>query len=91
MPDDAGPVLVTVEYRIDGAYSWGVFEDVAQPGRFIETFHVESWLEHLRQHARVTQADRKQEEIVRGLVLEEPKVSHLIAAERGHDPPKEPE
>src|SRR6185295_16855029 len=41
------------ERRRDGAYAWGVFEDVARSGRFIETFTVESWLEHLRQHERV--------------------------------------
>jgi hypothetical protein len=76
--DDRGPVLVTVEYRIDpakrrpfvaaldrlgrerrrdGAYRWGVFEDTADPSRFVETFLVDSWLEHLRQHERVTNAD----------------------------------
>ncbi|HUK07480.1 MAG TPA: MFS transporter [Stellaceae bacterium] len=46
------------ERRRDGAYAWGVFEDAAAGGRFIETFYVESWLEHLRQHERVTNADR---------------------------------
>ena len=46
------------ERRRDGAYAWGVFEDTAEEGRFLETFLVESWLEHLRQHERVTNADR---------------------------------
>jgi predicted MFS family arabinose efflux permease len=100
---DRGPVLVTVEYRIDpaqralflaaldrvgyerrrdGAYRWGVFEDAADPARFVETFLVESWLEHLRQHERVTNADRMVETQVRRFHLEgEPKVTHLIAAE----------
>jgi hypothetical protein len=40
--------------RRDGAYAWGVFEDAAQEGRIIETFLIESWMEHLRQHERVT-------------------------------------
>jgi hypothetical protein len=44
--------------RRDGAYAWGVFEDLTHEGRFLETFLVESWLEHLRQHERVTNADR---------------------------------
>jgi hypothetical protein len=44
--------------RGDGAYDWGVFEDTAETGRFLETFLVESWLEHLCQHERVTKADR---------------------------------
>src|SRR5207245_2556659 len=99
---DRGPVLVTVEYRIDpaqralflaaldrlgeerrrdGAYRWGVFEDAADPTRFVETFLVESWLEHLRQHARVTNADRVLQTEVRKFNLEgEPKVTHMIAA-----------
>jgi MFS family permease len=100
--DDAGPVLVTVEYHVpaehrdlflvdirrieherrrDGAYSWAVFEDVAVAGRFIETFHVESWLEHLRQHERVTETDREVEMRVRKYVTEEPRITHMIAAE----------
>jgi len=100
---DRGPVLVTVEYRIDpaqrtpflaaldrlgherrrdGAFRWGVYEDAADPTRFVETFLVESWLEHLRQHERVTNADRMlQGEVWRFHVEGEPKVTHLIAAE----------
>jgi len=101
---DRGPVLVTVEYRIDpakrgaflaaldrlgherrrdGAYRWGVFEDAADPARLVETFLVESWLEHLRQHERVTNADRvQQDEVLRFHLEGEPKVTHMIAAER---------
>ena len=44
--------------RRDGAYAWGIFEDTAEEGRMVETFLVESWMEHLRQHERVTNADR---------------------------------
>jgi MFS family permease len=43
--------------RRDGAMSWGLFEDAAQPGAFRETFVVESWAEHERQHHRATQSD----------------------------------
>ena len=106
---DLGPVLVTVEYRVeaesrdaflsaverlgqerrrDGAYAWGVFEDAAEKGRYLETFLVESWLEHLRQHERVTNADRELQEQVHRFVQNTPKVTHLIAAEpRGRDVP----
>lgn len=102
--EDRGPVLVTVEYRIDptrrkpfltaldrlgherrrdGAYAWGVFQDAADPARFVETFLVESWLEHLRQHERVTNADRVLQRQVRRFDLEgAPKVTHMIAAEQ---------
>jgi MFS family permease len=100
---DRGPVLVTVDYRIDpqerksflaaleklgherrrdGAYAWGVFEDAAVEGRMVETFLVESWLEHLRQHERVTNADRVlQDAVLRFHTKGTPKVTHLIASE----------
>lgn len=45
------------ERRRDGAFSWGVSEDAADPERIVEWFMVESWAEHLRQHRRVSQAD----------------------------------
>ena len=51
--------------RRDGAYSWGVFRDLETLDRFLETFLVDSWAEHLRQHERVTLADRAIEERVR--------------------------
>ena len=98
---DRGPVLVTVEYRInpadrepfltalemlaherrrDGAYAWQVFEDAAVEGRMMETFLVESWLEHLRQHERVTNADRVLQDAVYRFHTEgTPVVTHLIA------------
>jgi len=70
------------ERRRDGAYAWGVFEDAAEEGRMVETFLVESWMEHLRQHERVTNADRVVQEAVEQFALEgTPKVTHLIAAE----------
>jgi hypothetical protein len=70
------------ERRRDGAYRWRVFEDAAEEGRFVETFLVASWLEHLRQHERVTNADRVlQDAIERFHMAGTPKVTHLIAAE----------
>jgi MFS family permease len=107
---DRGPVLVTVEYRIDpkdrpsfllaleqlgrergrdGAYAWGVYEDASVEGRMVETFLVESWLEHLRQHERVTNADRVlQETVLRFQIEGTPKITHLIAAESHPAMPK---
>lgn len=99
---DEGPVLVTVEYRVDlerarefsramrrlgrarrrsGAMRWGLFRDAADPKRFVETFLVESWAEHLRQHERVTVSDRAAEEQVRAFHegADPPVVTHLIA------------
>jgi MFS family permease len=97
-----GPVLVTVEYRIepvsaeafgramrdvrrfrlrDGAFRWDLLHDPARPGRYIESFLVESWVEHLRQHERITEADREVERRARRFHLggEPPIVSHFIA------------
>ncbi|MBV8754041.1 MAG: MFS transporter [Hyphomicrobiales bacterium] len=69
------------ERRRDGAYAWCVFEDSAEQGRFVETFLVESWLEHLHQHERVTNADRVLQEMIGRYQIEgEPKVTHFIAA-----------
>jgi len=77
---DSGPVLVTIEYRVDpahraefvaamrelremrrrnGAFAWYLFHDSAEPTRFLESFMDESWTEHLRQHERVSVADRE--------------------------------
>jgi MFS family permease len=67
--------------RRDGAIRWGLFHDLARPGRFVETFLVETWAEHLRQHERVTMADREVESRAHAFHLgpEPPAVSHLIA------------
>jgi MFS family permease len=69
------------ERRRDGAFDWGVFEDASDEGRFLETFLLDSWLEHLRQHQRVTKADRVvQEAVARFQTGGIPKVTHFIAA-----------
>jgi hypothetical protein len=70
------------ERRRDGAYDWGVFEDPAKDGRFIETFLTDSWLEHLRLHERVTKADRLLEQVVRRFQIGDgPKTTHLIGVQ----------
>ena len=83
-PDDRAMFLAALtrlagERRRDGAFDWDVFEDLARPGRFVETFMLDSWIEHLRQHARVTQADRElQDSVNRFHVDGAPTVTHLI-------------
>ncbi len=66
----------------DGALRWNLFQDAALPTRWVETMLVDSWGQHLRQHARVTHVDREIEQAAwlfhRG--AEGPKVSHLIAS-----------
>ncbi len=70
--------------RRDGAIRWGLYEDASQPGRYLETFVVESWAEHLRQHERATIADQEIEETARKFHqgAGSPKVTHLIAARK---------
>jgi len=64
----------------DGAIRWDVWEDVAEPGRIIESFVVESWVEHQRQHGRVTQADRRDQDRLNAFHRGEkpPLVRHLL-------------
>lgn len=100
-PDPAaGPVLITVEYRVPaenaaafvaamrrvansrrrtGGRRWGLYQDGADPERFLETYLVSSWGEHLLQHAaRLTVSDRAAEDAARSLTSQPPVVSHLF-------------
>ncbi|RYX81357.1 MFS transporter [bacterium] len=65
----------------EGALRWNLYQDAATPRRWVETMLLDSWNDHLRQHARVS---------VEGAELEahawkyhegheSPFVSHLIA------------
>jgi MFS family permease len=106
---DHGPVLVTLDYRIDdadraafyllmqelemtrrrdGAIQWGFFEDVEDHGRFIEMFTVESWVAHLRQHARVSVSDKLLQNKIFALHRGEssPRVTHAVAPHTGGHP-----
>lgn len=107
-PND-GPVLVTIEYRIDpdkaegftlamqalarirrrdGAIQWGLYQDVSDPSRFVETALVESWAEHRRQYERVTNTDKIVEDLVLEYHLGEqpPKVSEMVYSKDGKRP-----
>ena len=67
----------------DGAIRWGIFQDAAALNRHIESFLVENWAEHLRQHERITVADREVEEFVKGFHRgsKPPATTHLLASE----------
>jgi MFS family permease len=64
----------------DGALAWHLLVDIANPARRIEYFVVESWLEHLRQHERVTLADKELQDQVNAFHIgqEPPRVSHFL-------------
>lgn len=66
--------------RRDGALRWGIFRDTAAENRYFEVFLVQSWAEHLRQHERLTQADRELQKRLRRCVEGDPIVHHLIYA-----------
>jgi hypothetical protein len=53
--------------RRDGAVQWWLFEDTADPSRFVETWIEETWAEHLRYHDRVSVAHKTLEQRVREL------------------------
>lgn len=69
--------------RRDGATSWGLFKDAAEPARVVETFTVQSWAEHLRQHERTTASDKADEIEIKAFHAGEtpPHVRHLIAVD----------
>jgi MFS family permease len=70
--------------RRDGALQWGLFIDPAGPGKYLEEFLVETWIEHLRQHERFTVADQQvlDQIIAMHKGSEPPRVTHYIADER---------
>lgn len=68
--------------RRDGATLWAVYQDAERPELFVEEFMLESWDEHLRQHARVSNADLEVEARIKGYHrgTAPPRVRHLLAA-----------
>ncbi len=73
------------ERKRDGAYAWRVFEDFSVEGKFVELFLIESWLELMHQRERVTGADRMLEDRIRCLLIDSPRITHLIAANRNRE------
>ena len=71
--------------RRDGATRWGIFYDTESPNVYLETFLVDSWVEHERQHERFTVADRELEKRVLSFVLKSATVKHYIYAKRTRD------
>lgn len=68
----------------DGALDWHLLGDVSSLTRHVEYFMVESWLEHLRQHERVTLADKELQDQVNSFHTgaEPPRVSHFLFRDR---------
>jgi len=67
--------------RRTGAMSWSVYRDADRAHRFIETFVLPSWHEHMRQHQRRTVTDAVLQEDVRQYLRPgtEPTAKHFVA------------
>jgi MFS family permease len=65
----------------DGAFFWGLFRHDTCPDVYVEAFMIDSWAEHLRQHERITVADRSVEDRALSFHIgnKPPAVSHFIA------------
>ena len=66
--------------RRDGAVYWNLCCDLAELSRYIETFVVESWVEHKRQHERMTISDQEIQQQARSFYVGDasPIVSRFI-------------
>jgi quinol monooxygenase YgiN len=67
--------------RRDGAMQWWLFQDTADPQRFVETWIEATWAEHLRNHERVSVAHRDLEDRARALLRSgtSEQIRHFIA------------
>ena len=64
-----------------GAVSWGLFEDIEKPGRFVEYFACDTWADYLRRFDRFTAADEKLQERRHAHHIAEgsPRISRYVA------------
>jgi MFS family permease len=86
-PDEAERFVVAMQElrrirRRDGGYRWGLYADLERPGAYLETFLVDSWSAHLRQHERLTVADLEVTKLTRSFHRgeEPPEVRHMLWA-----------
>lgn len=68
------------ERRRHGAVGWSLQQDAAAPQLWLETFRHGSWLQHQRQHARISHAEVDAEARARTHHRgpERPRVRHLL-------------
>jgi len=64
-----------------GAVSWGLFEDLERPGRWVEYFACDSWADYLRRFDRFTAADERLHGRRHALHIAEspPRISRFLA------------
>jgi MFS family permease len=64
-----------------GAVSWGLFEDIEKPGRFVEYFACSTWADYLRRFDRFTAADEalQQRRHAHHIAEGPPRISRYVA------------
>ena len=64
-----------------GAVSWGLFEDIQLPGRYVEYFVCDTWADYLRRFDRFTAADQRLQERRHAFHIAEgkPRISRYVA------------
>ena len=64
-----------------GAVSWGLFEDLQKPGRFLEYFACDTWADYLRRFDRFTDADKRLQDRRHAFHIAEeaPRISRYVA------------
>jgi len=65
----------------EGAVLWGLFEDIEQPGRFVEYFACDTWADYLRRFQRFTAMDERLREMRLAFHLGDtpPRISRYVA------------
>lgn len=64
----------------DGAYDWNLMQDTTTEHVYLEYFMVHTWLDHLRQHERITRQDAQIQHRIRELLVHgtAPGITHYI-------------
>ncbi|MEX2367053.1 MAG: MFS transporter [Pseudohongiellaceae bacterium] len=64
----------------DGAFVWGIMQDTTVPGVYLEYYLIESWLDHLRQHERISRQDAAIQHQIRSLLVADtaPVITHYV-------------
>ena len=83
--ENRGQFLATINElgksrRRDGATDWHILEDIRTPGLFREFYLVQTWLDHLRQHERISTQDARLQKDIQAILVEgtSPTISHYI-------------
>jgi len=64
----------------DGATFWEIFADATRPGSYLESYVVPTWLDHLRQHERISRQDAQVQTTIKDLLQpgSAPVITHYI-------------